>query len=86
MENFNNNIEQNPVVEKASVMEAAIPIGEMVVPQGFPIIKEKTQREEELPITQVKAINQPSLGYPINNRSLGSEIVREKMSGDVHNL
>jgi hypothetical protein len=86
MENFNNNIEQNPVIEKAPVMESVTPVGEIVVPQGLPIVKEEIQKEVEPTVTQVKAINRPSLGYPINNNSLGSEIVREKMSGDMRNL
>ncbi len=89
MENIS--IEKNTsTVEVAPSTEVISPIGEVGVPQNLPPVEDKPLEEKKPQITEVKNNNQPapSLGYPVteDNKSLGSEIVREKMIGDIHNL
>jgi hypothetical protein len=90
MENINN-IEQNPSnIEVAPSMEIVSPMGEVGIPQNLPPVENKPFEEKRPQITEVKNSNKlnQSLGYSVteDNKSLGSEIVREKMIGDIHNL
>lgn len=89
MENIN--IEKNTsTVEIAPSTEVISPIGEVGVPQNLPPVRSESSEEGESQVTEVKNNNQPtpSLGYTVteDNKSLGSGIVREKMSGDTRNL